>query len=365
MDTRVTVSIPANPPVRYEVLIGEGTIKRLGQTLKRTLPVGRATVISNQEIWTRHGQALDDSLRAAGLSFDLIEVPEGEAFKSLDTLSMVYKALVEIKALRNEPIIAFGGGVIGDLAGLAAATYMRGVPFVNVPTTLLAMADSSVGGKTGVDLPEGKNLVGAFYQPRMVLTDVSFLSTLPAQEYAGGMAEIIKMAALQSDEAFTELEHETAALGKREPAAIARTLERVVRFKADIISSDERDSSGVRAKLNLGHTLAHALETDAGYEDYSHGEAVAVGLVFAAKLSIKLGYGDERMITRLISIIDKFGLPARVKIKSVAGIMAIIEKDKKRDERGAMFVLLDGFGGPKIELISTETLKRVLKEADK
>ena len=329
------------------------------------MSASRATVISNQEIWTRHGQALDDSLREAGFSFDLIEVPEGEVFKSLDTLSMVYKALVETKALRNEPIIAFGGGVIGDLAGLAAATYMRGVPFVNVPTTLLAMADSSVGGKTGVDLPEGKNLVGAFYQPSMVLTDVSFLSTLPAKEYAGGMAEIIKMAALQSDEAFTELENETAALRKREPAAIARMLEKVVRYKADIVSSDERDSSGIRAKLNLGHTLAHALEADAGYEDYSHGEAVAVGLVFAAKLSIKLGYGDKRMIARLISIIDKFGLPAKAKIKSVAGIMAIIEKDKKRDERGAIFVLLDGFGGPKIELVTTETLKRVLKEADK
>ena len=329
------------------------------------MSASRATVISNQEIWTRHGQALDDSLREAGFSFDLIEVPEGEVFKSLETLSMVYKALVETKALRNEPIIAFGGGVIGDLAGLAAATYMRGVPFVNVPTTLLAMADSSVGGKTGVDLPEGKNLVGAFYQPSMVLTDVSFLSTLPAKEYAGGMAEIIKMAALQSDEAFTELENETAALRKREPAAIARMLEKVVRYKADIVSSDERDSSGIRAKLNLGHTLAHALEADAGYEDYSHGEAVAVGLVFAAKLSIKLGYGDKRMIARLISIIDKFGLPAKAKIKSVAGIMAIIEKDKKRDERGAIFVLLDGFGGPKIELVTTETLKRVLKEADK
>lgn len=365
MDTKVTVSIPAKPPVKYEVFIGEGTITGLGQTLKKILKTQRATVISNHNIWIRHGRALDDSLRAAGLSFDLIEVPEGETYKSLDTLAMIYKALVEIEALRNEPVVAFGGGVIGDLAGLAAATYMRGVPFVNVPTTLLAMADSSVGGKTGVDLPEGKNLIGAFCQPSMVLTDVSFLSTLSAQEYAGGMAEIIKMAALESDKAFTELEHNTAALKKREPAAIIRTLAKVVRFKAGIVSSDEMDRSGVRATLNLGHTLAHALEADAEYKDYSHGEAVAVGLVFAAKLSYELGYGDKSMIARLVSIIDKFGLPARAKIKSVAGIMAIIEKDKKRDERGAMFVLLDGFGCPKVELVAPETVKRMLKDADK
>jgi 3-dehydroquinate synthase len=214
-------------------------------------------------------------------------------------------------------------------------------------------------------LPEGKNLVGAFYQPTMVLADVSFLLTLTEREYACGMAEIIKMAALQSDEAFTELEHNTAALRKREPGTIVSTLVKAVSFKAGIVSADVTDRSGIRAMLNLGHTLAHALETDAEYEDYSHGEAVAAGLVFAAKLSCELGYGDESMITRLISIIDQFGLPVRAKIKSVAGIMAIIEQDKKRDERGAMFVLLDGFGNPKVDPVDPETVKRVLKEANK
>ncbi|MFH1736421.1 MAG: 3-dehydroquinate synthase family protein, partial [Actinomycetota bacterium] len=238
MDTKITVCIPTKPPLKYEVLIGEGMIGRLGQTLKRSLAASRATVVSNHDIWLLHGQALDKSLSLAGLSFDLIEVPEGESYKTLDTLAVVYQALVELKAMRNEPVISFGGGVIGDLAGLTAATYMRGVPFINVPTTLLAMADSSVGGKTGVDLPAGKNLIGTFYQPSAVLADVSFLSTLPAQEYAGGMAEIIKMAALEGDEAFSALERDTAALREREPAAIIKALAKAVRFKANIVASD-------------------------------------------------------------------------------------------------------------------------------
>ncbi|MFH1737173.1 MAG: 3-dehydroquinate synthase [Actinomycetota bacterium] len=363
MDTKITVCVPTKPQVKYEVLIGEGTITRLGRTLKKILKAHRATVVSNHDIWTWHGQELDDSLRAAGLSFDLIEVPEGEAYKSLDTLAMIYQALVEIKALRNEPIVAFGGGVIGDLAGLAAATYMRGVPFVNVPTTLLAMADSSVGGKTGVDLPAGKNLIGAFYQPSAVLADVSFLSTLPAQEYAGGMAEIIKMAALEGDEAFSALERDTAALREREPAAIIKALAKAVRFKANIVASDEMDKSGVRATLNLGHTLAHALEADAEYRDYSHGEAVATGLVFAAELSRRLGYGDDRMVERLIKMLKGFELPATAGLKSVDKIMSIMKMDKKRDERGIVFVLLDGFGKPLVEPVSSREVKEVLKGA--
>lgn len=285
--------------VPYEVLIGGGAIGELGPRFKALFPDARAFVAADENALALHGTAVLNSLRGAGVTALSYALPAGEARKNHETLIMLYGAMAEQTLTRTDAVVALGGGVAGDVAGFAAATYMRGIPCAMVPTTLLSMADSSIGGKTAVNLPYGKNLVGAFSQPRLVLCDTDFLKTLPPREYRAGLAEVIKCAAIADGEAFLRLER--GELNDDESVFMALTVKRA------LVESDERDM-GQRRLLNFGHTIGHAVETAAGYA-LLHGEAVAIGMVAMAKIGERLGVTESGTAQRLSALLQKYGLP--------------------------------------------------------
>jgi 3-dehydroquinate synthase len=272
-----------------------------------------------------------------------IELPDGEAYKTIATLQLILDRLVESGANRDTTVIALGGGVVGDIAGFAAACYMRGVDFVQVPTTLLAQVDSSVGGKTGVNHEKGKNLVGAFHQPRIVLIDTDTLATLPDRELRAGMAEVIKHGAICDAGFFTWLEDNVAALLGRDPDALAHAIRRCCEIKAAVVAEDEHEA-GRRAILNFGHTFGHAIERCQGYGEWLHGEAVAAGMVMAARLS-GLAAGD---VDRLVNLVAAAGLPTRPPVIDKADWLAAMGMDKKVRDKRLRFVLLDAIGACRV-----------------
>ena len=272
----------------YPVEIGADMLGGLGPRIKERTGAGRAILVTVPPVGRRYARRLLRSLREAGLRVGRIDVPDGDRSKNLRQVARLYETLLAQGADRSTVLVALGGGVVGDLAGFAAATFLRGVPFVQVPTTLLAMVDASIGGKTGVNLPEGKNLVGAFYQPRLVAIDATTLRTLPPRELSAGFAEIVKHAAIWDAELFEELERDAEILMKLDREALIPVIERNVRIKAEVVSRDEREA-GLRALLNFGHTLAHAVEVLHRYRKFLHGEAVAIGMVYAAVRSEALG----------------------------------------------------------------------------
>ena len=275
----------------------------------------------------------------AGKTVDSISLPDGEVHKTTDTMHTILDKLVESGANRDTTVIALGGGVVGDIAGFAAACYMRGVNFVQVPTTLLAQVDSSVGGETGVNHAKGKNLVGAFYQPSVVAIDTDTLTTLPDRELSAGLAEVIKYGAIVDTDFFAWLEDKMAALVSRDPAALATAIERSCELKAIVVAEDERES-GRRVILNFGHTFAHAIEHCMGYGEWLHGEAVAVGMVMAAKLSAI----DSGAVDRLCALIEKAGLPVVPPRIDAEKWLAAMGRDKKVAEKALRFVLLKSLG---------------------
>jgi 3-dehydroquinate synthase len=289
----------------YPIRIGPGLLRDPGAW--RDAIAGRhALVVTNPVVGGHYAAPVRAAL--AGRDARVLEVPDGEAFKTLEQAGRVFAGLAAMRASRDATVVALGGGVIGDLAGFAAACWMRGVAFVQVPTTLLAMVDSAVGGKTAVDLPEGKNLVGAFHQPRAVIADTDTLSTLPDRELRAGLAEIVKYGAI-GDAAFLDwLEANATALLARDPAALAHAIETSCRYKAGVVVRDEFEA-GERALLNFGHTFAHALETATGYAALCHGEAVAIGMVLAARLSARLGMAPASDADRLQALLHRLGLP--------------------------------------------------------
>ncbi|HZQ60678.1 MAG TPA: 3-dehydroquinate synthase [Casimicrobiaceae bacterium] len=327
----------------YAIHIGAGVLEQTGALLRERLPARRAIVITNPIVSAHWLQPLRRSLAAHDVAHDVIVVPDGEAHKSWSTLDDVLTRMLELKVERTTPVIALGGGVIGDLAGFAAAIYQRGIPFVQVPTTLLAQVDSSVGGKTGVNHPHGKNMIGAFHQPEVVVADTRCLDTLPAREFAAGMAEVIKYGAICDASFFDWLERNLDALMAREPEALTHAIAQSCRLKADIVARDERET-GDRALLNFGHTFGHAIEAGMGYGEWLHGEAVAAGMVLAARLSVRRGdlpAGDALRLERLVA---RANLPVQAPPLPRERYHELMRRDKKVLAGVVRFILLKGLG---------------------
>lgn len=310
----------------YTISIGSGVLGKINAAIN--IPAGgNALIISNETVAPLYLQALKDSL--AGTEIHTLVLPDGEQFKTLEYWSQIIDKLVEIRATRDITLVTLGGGVIGDLAGYAAACYMRGVRFIQVPTSLLAQVDASVGGKTGFNHAQGKNLVGAFHQPASVLVDIETLKTLPGREFSAGMAEVVKIAAIRDAEFLNWLERNSKNINAREPAVLISMIQRSILNKADVVAGDEREA-GDRALLNFGHSFAHALETLTGYKRYLHGEAVAIGMLVAARLSEQRGLCAPGLSDRLGKLLQSFGLPIDMPDHAHPDeILALMKLDKK------------------------------------
>lgn len=327
----------------YDIGIGEGLLSGIGAACKAAGLSGVVAVVTNPTVGPLYAEVVVHSLQQSGFSPVVVEIPDGEEFKTSTTLNSVYDRLLEAGLDRHSFIVALGGGVVGDLAGFAAATFLRGIPFVQVPTTLLAQVDSSVGGKTGVDHPLGKNLIGAFYQPHLVLADVSTLKTLSERHYRAGLAEVIKYGVVLDVELFALLESKVDGLLKRDPQLMGRVIARCCEIKACVVEQDEREG-GLRAVLNYGHTLGHAFETLAGYRDLVHGEAVAIGMVQAAHLSQREGYCTTNDVERITSLVQQVGLPTDVPIVVKEDLITALDKDKKNRSGTLQYICNRGIG---------------------
>jgi len=312
---------------------------------------GHALVVSDSNVAPRYAQQLRGAFaRAPGapVRCDTLVLPAGEAHKNLDAVSKIWDALAQLGATRDACVLALGGGVVGDIAGFAAACWMRGIDFVQFPTTLLAMVDSAVGGKTGVDHAAGKNLVGAFHQPRAVIADLDTLATLPDRELRAGLAEVVKTACIGDADFFAWLEANAAALLAREAGALTHAIVTCCRFKAGVVERDERET-GERALLNFGHTFGHALEAEKGYGTLLHGEAVAVGMMLAARLSARLGMASDSDSQRLHALLQRIGLPAAMpRDIDPATLLARMRLDKKNRAGALRLILWRGIGHAQI-----------------
>ncbi|HEU4851302.1 MAG TPA: bifunctional shikimate kinase/3-dehydroquinate synthase AroKB [Telluria sp.] len=335
----------------YPILIGEG----VAGLVARYVAGRTAAIVTNDTVAPLYLEPVAAALRAAGKDVVQVVLPDGEQHKNWQSLMQVYDALLSNKCDRKTTVVALGGGVIGDLAGFAASSYMRGVPFVQVPTTLLAQVDSSVGGKTGINHALGKNMIGAFYQPRAVLADTGSLDTLPPRELSAGLAEIIKHGAIADPVLFGWLEQNVAQLRARDPQALAHAIGRSCEIKADVVRQDEREG-GLRAILNFGHTFGHAIEAGMGYGAWLHGEAVGCGMVMAADLSQRLGYIDQLQFDRIRNLVQAAGLPVEAPAMPVERWIELMEVDKKNEGGDIRFILLKPLGKAVIEPAPHELL---------
>lgn len=329
----------------YPILIGDHLLVRLGAECARRKLGRRCVVITDENVGPRYAKTVLDSLTAAGFAPVLITVPAGETAKSLKTVQACYDQLAAHRLERKSFIVAVGGGVVGDLAGFVAATYLRGVDFVQVPTTLLAQVDSSVGGKVGVNLRAGKNLVGAFYQPRLVLCDLGALRTLPAREFRAGLAEVIKYGIIYDAALFRQLERGLTRLLKLDAKLLAAVVARCCEIKADVVGQDETEG-GLRAILNFGHTIGHAVENISGYGKFLHGEAISIGQVAAAKLSAELSGLPVADAQRIENLFAQAGLPVEIKLSAgqCKKLFAAMKLDKKVSSGEITFVLARKIG---------------------
>jgi 3-dehydroquinate synthase len=342
----------------YDIVIGDSVFATLPGPLHRWAGAKRpqdlrVLLAADASIRGSYGQAVEDALRDAGADVVCVSVPSGETSKSLQQAEALYDALVEMQADRRTFVVAVGGGVTGDLAGFVAATYARGIPFVQMPTTLLAMVDSSVGGKTGINHPRGKNLIGAFHQPAAVFIDTSTLDTLPDRDYRSGLAEVVKYGVILDAKFFEWLEQHIDELNARDPQTLAFVVRRSCQLKADVVQADERETLGLRAVLNYGHTFAHAFETLAGYGSLLHGEAVAIGMVCASRLAESLQRIDKSVTDRQVALLSALGLPVDVPHDLRQQQDAIIERmmlDKKTQNRELRFILPAALG--KVETVT-------------
>lgn len=338
----------------YSIFIGGGILQEI--EFLRYCPDKRAAVVSDENVWSLHGKNLGKVFENHGIAFHAVIVPAGEKSKSMETLARLYKEFAGFGLKRTEPVIAFGGGVVGDLAGFAASTYMRGVPFIQIPTTLLAQVDSGVGGKVAINLDEGKNLVGSFYQPELVVADTEILETLPEREWNAGLAEVVKYAAIGEQGIGSIL---------REPDAPRKRIDEIVflscKSKAGYVERDERDT-GDRMMLNFGHTFGHAIEKIHGYERYNHGEAVAIGMALATRAGILLGVSKSPDVEKeLIDMMNGAGLKYLLE-DDIAGIIPLMSGDKKNSGNMLTLVLLEEIGKSIIYKISPDELLRAFRE---
>ena len=345
----------------YDIKIGTGLLHRLGVECARLGLSTRCAVISDTNVAPRFGATARKALAKAGFAPTLITVPAGETAKSLKTVEACYNQLAAQRLERKSFIVVLGGGVVGDLAGFVAATYLRGLPFVQVPTTLLAQVDSSVGGKVGFNLKAGKNLVGAFYQPRLVLCDLRTLVSLPMREFRSGLAEVIKYGIIYDARLFQQLEREMPDLLRYDPSTLAAVVARCCEIKAEVVQQDETES-GLRAILNFGHTIGHALEAISHYGKYLHGEAIAIGQVAAARLSAETLGLPEPEVDRIEQIFQRAGLPTRLELNAPQRkkLLSAMQLDKKVSGGEVKFVLARRIGavefGQRVPLAAIERI---------
>ncbi len=337
---------PQRVPVRldgrsYDVHVGSGLLDQAGSLCCQGGAFSKGLLITNETVGSLYGGLVQRSLSLAGLRVPRVDIPDGEQYKTLETAQRVYRAAVGHRLDRRSFFIALGGGVVGDLAGFAAATFLRGVALIQVPTTLLAQVDAAVGGKVGVNLDEGKNLVGAFHQPRIVIADVDTLRTLPKRQLAAGLAEVIKYGVIGDPDLLQFVEDRLDRLAAGDRAALLRIVARSCEIKAAVVAEDERETEGVRECLNFGHTIGHALEAAFGYEGMLHGEAVAAGMVAAAMLSARLTGFPEAEVQRLADLLQRAGLPAAPPPVEEAKLLTLMRRDKKTVDQKIRFVLAE------------------------
>ena len=341
---RVRATVPVELGERsYAIELGHDWLTTIGRRAADRLGAERIALVTVPPVARRYAPMLTRGLEARGARVRRIVVPDGDASKNLDQLGQLYDAFLDQGLDRGSAVVTLGGGVAGDLGGFAAASFLRGIPFVQVPTTVLAMVDSSIGGKTGINLPQGKNLVGAFHQPRGVYVDVATLRSLPPRERAAGAAELIKAAAIWDAEFFDWLEPRIEALLALDLAVVLPALERACAIKAEVVERDEREG-GLRRLLNFGHTLAHAIEKHARYRGILHGEAVSIGMVFAAERSEALGFAPDGTAARLIDLLERAGLPIRPPRRPRSAYLSAMAVDKKKQGGKIHFVVLDRIG---------------------
>lgn len=328
----------------YRIVVASGALATVGPRL-RELPVGtRAALVSDATVARIHAKTVVASLESAGFAVATIEVPEGETAKTLAVAEHCWNELLAAGLDRTSTVLALGGGAVGDVAGFAAATYMRGINFVQLPTTVLAQVDASIGGKTAIDHPRGKNMIGAFHQPRLVVVDPTAARTLPEREFRSGLAEIVKHGIVLDAEYFAELERDQAPLLARELGVLERIIGGSCRLKAAVVERDEREAE-LRHVLNYGHTVGHALEAATGYDRFAHGEAVALGIVAEARLARRLGVTDDDTVARQVRLLEALGLPVRAPGIDVEPVVAAMTHDKKAKDGRIPFVLAPRIGG--------------------
>lgn len=328
----------------YKIQIGSGNLTSAGAHVASLRDVTHAVVVTDTNVEPLHGTRAAESLAETGIEVDLITVEAGEASKCVDMVGRIWEQVLEVGADRKSIVVAVGGGVIGDLAGFVAATFGRGVDFVQVPTSLLAQVDSSVGGKVGINLPKAKNMVGAFWQPLGVLIDTDVLNTLPDREYRAGLAEVVKYGVILDAEFFTYLEQNIEALNNRQADVLRYVVARCCRLKADVVENDERETSGLRAVLNYGHTFGHAIEAEAGYGQVLHGEGVSIGMVCASRLAERLGRIDNQTTQRQVDLLAALGLPIATPDLDRDRLIIAMQRDKKVAYGKLRFVLPSRLG---------------------
>jgi 3-dehydroquinate synthase len=347
----------------YPIHIEENLFPQAGEILKRDVGIGKVMVITNPTVGDLYLAGLNKGLKRSGFQPYAVIVPDGEEFKTLEWANNLYDSLFDHRMERDSIIIALGGGVIGDLVGFVAATYKRGLNFVQVPTTLLAQVDASVGGKVAVDHPQGKNLIGAFYQPRCVLISLDVLDTLPAREMRSGLAEVIKYGVISDAQLFDYIEENLDALLRGQHDVLGFVVKRSCQIKASVVIRDERET-GLRVVLNFGHTLGHAIEAATGYRLCRHGEAVAMGMVYATKLAVELKMTSHETLTRIAGLIEMAGLPTKREDADPDRIIEFLRHDKKVLNDRIRFVLPQKIGQVIItDAVPEKLIREVLKES--
>ncbi len=342
----------------YDILIGSGLRKRVGEFINTVIKPSRVVVITQPSINDLYGKEVAESFIAQGWTTNILEVPEGESSKNLSQAGKLYDHLLELNCDRKSVLVALGGGVIGDLVGFVAATYQRGIPFIQVPTTLLSQVDSSVGGKTAVNHPKGKNMIGAFYQPRLVVADLETLKTLPQKEYRAGLAEVVKYGIIADAELFEFLETHYKEILSLDHESLVHIIRTSCAIKAGVVEKDERESHH-RMILNFGHTFGHAIESLTKYSRFVHGEAVAMGMVRAARLSHSLGKCSEEVPKRLEALLKNLGLPVDMPSLDSSAVIESLYHDKKTMDRKIRFILVNEIGS--IEIADQTPEEEILK----
>ncbi|MDY6940126.1 MAG: 3-dehydroquinate synthase [Cyanobacteriota bacterium] len=352
------------PQQSYPIQIAAGGLSRLGEWMQPLELGKKVLVVSNPEIFGHYGRKAIAALESVGFEVAHHLIEAGEQYKNLASIQKIYDTALGFRLERSSTMVALGGGVVGDMTGFAAATWLRGMNFVQVPTSLLAMVDASIGGKTGVNHPQGKNLIGAFYQPRFVLIDPDVLQTLPAREFRAGMAEVIKYGIIWDDRLFDRLEKadRTDDLNALDNALLEEILGRSCQAKADVVSKDEKEA-GLRAILNYGHTIGHAVESLTGYTTFVHGEAVAIGMVAASRIALELGLWEAECDRRQLALIEKTQLPTQVPTELNADdILTALQSDKKVKGGIVRFVLPQHIGAATVsDRVSADAIRQAIR----